>query len=56
MSTEYMKKIHAHAGVTTCYNKKLTLLKILAANKLVGITIITIIATCKRAGRRTCTV
>jgi len=56
MSTEYMKKIHVHAGATSCYNKNLTLLRILVANKLVGITIITIIAACKRAGRRNRTV
>ena len=56
MFTKYMKKIHVHAGATSCYNKNLTLLRILAANKLVGITIITIIVACKRAGRRNRTI
>ena len=55
MSIEYMKKIHAHAGATSLYNKWLTLLRIITANELVHIciSVITIIIACKRAGGRT---
>ena len=57
MSIEYMKKIHAHAWATSCYNKKLTLPRIIVVDELVRICvgIIAIIASCERAGGRTCT-
>ena len=54
MFTRYMEKIHAHTGATSCYNKWLTLQRIITPNKLVHIIIIiTIIVACKRVGGRT---
>ena len=52
-----MEKYMATQGAISHYNRRLTLLRILAANELVCICIgtitITIIATCKRADGRT---